>query len=238
MNVDKSEIFSHYSKVLDQLLTHDFFKTYFQAPYSIDESVYVDNIELHCGATRGCIIGYDYDYVVKYDIVGNYCEQEVNIYEAAEDAGLNQYLAEPMYIGTYTKQFQFYSSRQIETEMTWYDYDEEDFNNRFKKIQEDLTPCPVIIEIPLYAYPRADELQRGCGYSPESERSARSYTGPLRDKQLCVAASFIEEYGINECYRISDFFLDWDVGDLHLGNVGIINHHFCFIDYAGYHEED
>ena len=94
--MNKKEVFNHYSKILDELISNfNFFKTYFQDPFFIDEEVNVEDypdydfpcdLKIATGATRCCVVDRDYPYVVKMNLSetenrSDACEDEVSFYQ-------------------------------------------------------------------------------------------------------------------------------------------------------------
>ena len=233
--MNKREVFAHYSQIIDELLTSPFFKTYFQRPYVINYDIPIEHeVDLKTGATRGCLIDSKYDYVVKYDILDGYSETEVELYEKARASHLDKFFCEAQYIGTYLKTIQFYDIENIEDYYEWYDdIDESEFNKDFIEIEDKLTSCPIVIEIPLYAYARANSLS--FNYSDKSERLAKYTSGPLRSRNLAIAAKFIDDFTLEDYNILNDFLIYNNINDIHLGNVGCIDNHICLIDYAGFH---
>lgn len=236
--MDRKSIFQHYSNIIDNLLKQPFFQIYFQRPYSISDGIERKNLLIKCGATRGCLIDSDYDYVVKYDIDEGYSDREIEVYEAAEAAGLGEYFAAPYYLGTYHTTIETYDYREIEDSFNWYDEDE--FYEEFNKIKNNLSQYTTVIEIPLYAYEKASNYYNSWQYyySQQSEREAKHSDGPLREHNLMIAAMFIENYGFTTYEDLNNFLLEWNVNDIHCGNVGIINDRVCLIDYAGFSDKD
>ena len=236
--MDKQSIFQHYSNILDNLLKQPFFQVYFQYPYSINEEIERKNLLIKCGATRGCLIDLNYDYVVKYDIDEGYSDREIEIYEAAEDAGLGEYFAASCYLGTYRKTIKTYDYKEIEDEFNWYDEDE--FYEELNKIKDELEQYTIVVEIPLYAYEKASDYCNSWQYhySQQSEREAKHSSGPLRERNLMVAAMFIENYGFAAYEDLNNFLLEYGVNDIHCANIGIINDRVCLIDYAGFNDKN
>ena len=147
--MDKSEIFAHYSAIIDNILDNSmFFETYFQNPFFLESNIYGEehdelpsNISICDGATRSCIIDNNYDYVVKFDInednYGSVCEREAQIYLNAIACSLEQYFNEIVYIGCYTKTIQFYNYWDIEQFCDFYGYDPETFDNEIMEHEDD-----------------------------------------------------------------------------------------------------
>ena len=249
--MNKEQIFRHYSEILDDLLDSSlWFETYFQNPYMLDENIFGgdwtrldDNFSFCTGATRACIVDSDYDYVVKFDIeddaYGSACKREESIYQHAVERGVDKYLAETSYIGTYTRTIQFYDAYDIEQTFTWYGYGEEDWDEKFAQHEDEMGDIhPIVISIPLYAYRRADPYQPFITNEDEHNynSSVRRVASPLRSRNLAVAISFVKEFGFDEYVKFSQFGMEEDINDLHFNNIGCIDGHLALIDYSGYHD--
>ena len=252
--MNKQSIFNHFAAIIDNMLENSlFFETFLQSPCyiddivgSIDNAAVPENISIRFGASRGCIIDNDYDYVVKFDIEGDslddsLCQREMDIYSRAKARNLSNYFAEPIYLGSYTRTIQFYNYEIIERNMDWCDYDPKDFDEEFIKNEDSFGDiCPITIYIPLYAYPRAEVYQYTMFSDKDSEHyknEARSINSPLKKRHLQIAMEFVFRYGMEEYERLSDFLDDFHVNDLHYGNVGKIGNVFSLIDYAGWHTD-
>ena len=86
----------------------------------------------------------------------------------------------------------------------------------------------------LYGYKKAC-----CGYHIHSydNESVKCFAGsPLTERNGCIAADLIENYGIEMFRCLNRFCEDNDVNDIHCGNVGYIAGKLVLIDYAGYHD--
>lgn len=70
-------------------------------------------------------------------------------------------------------------------------------------------------------------------YTKEDEDYAKDSESPLKEFNLAIAAAFIADYGIEEYNRLTNFLYDWDINDIHLGNVGEFHNRIIIIDYAG-----
>lgn len=249
--MNKREVFKHFSNIFDDMLYHSlFWNTYFQAPYSmedasgsIDNIAFPENLSMKFGATRGCLIDTNYDYVVKFDIEGDAngyaCEREEYLYNKATDAGVEQYFAECVYLGTYTKTIHFYDYRDIERNMNWCGYDWREFEQDFMENEDYFGEIhDITISIPLYAYPKAEEhcyMPFPRGEENEYINKAQKIVSPLRDRNLAVAIEFISEYSEDDYQTLTDFLCAYDINDLHAGNLADIKGHYTIIDYAGYH---
>lgn len=250
--MDKQKIFEHFSKILDNMIDDSlFFQTYFQQPSYIDDidgamddPNVPEGIHVYFGATRGCILDEDCDYVVKFDIdedaeSDSLCEREYSIYHDACAQNMAQYLAPCYRLGTYVKTVQFYRYEEIDQHMNWCDYDPAEFDENFANHEDEFGELqPITIYIPLYAYPKASYKFPYCVNDEENERCniiAHKIFSPLRNRSQHVAITFIQQYGEEEYQRFSDFLLEENINDLHTGNCGVVDSHFVIIDYAGYH---
>lgn len=247
--MNKQEIFSHYSKVIDNLLdTSLWMNVYFQNPFYLDSDIHGEdydelpaNISICDGATRSCIIDDNYDYVVKFDIYednyGSVCEREEEIYHAAEAYSLERYFNKIEYIGCYTHTINFYDFADLEQHCNFYGYDEECFEKELMKYEDEMTIHPITISIPLYACRRANSYD--CGPIDDGlVAQAQKIVSPLRNRNICVATAFIRNYGMSEYEALSEFALENEINDLHIGNIGEVEGALIFTDYGGYHNGD
>lgn len=252
----KNEIFNHYSQIMDSLIEKSsFFKTFFQHPDYMEDihgkdyyqdGIIPENLSICLGATRCCLVDSDYDYVMKFNICSDYtndniCEREAETYADSIAYGLSQYLTPIDSIGTYTKTFKFYNYVDVERLIDWCDYDEDDFElqlqsrEEHKELRQDMKK-EITISFELYASPKADFVNwNTIIHSNVSRTHLPEITSPLRDRNEFVGKYFYCLYGNDEYSKFSAFLSEHNVNDLHPGNIGMINNHFCLIDYAGYH---
>lgn len=232
--MDKEKIFHHYSQLLDEILDNsEYYKLYFQSCYTFDDDELIyDNLTLSTGISRACLIDNNYNYVVKIPLASCHdeCDREIYLYGEAIDNNVEQFFARPEFLGFYTKVICAYDIKEVEEYFLW--KNQEEFWNLFGEIKSTLKKQRIIIELPLYAYPRA-EAYKFNHYSLCDEIKARSIQSPLKGHNLAIAASFIGEYGEEQYQKLTSFLYDYDIDDIHLGNVGSINNHICLIDYAG-----
>jgi hypothetical protein len=250
--MNKQSIFNHFAAIIDNMLDNSlFFDTYFQAPYmleticgSIDDPAVPEDVSLHFGITRGCIVDDNFDYVVKFDIDRDFfndslCYREIDIYRAAESQHLEHYFTKPIFIGTFCKTINFYSIQNIERHFDWVDYDPKWFEEEFIKEEDNFGDIiPITIQIPLYAYPKANAYKYTNFAANEAlkyEEQAKSIVSPLKGRHLQIAMEFIFRYGIEEYEKISEFMYEYNINDLHYGNIGEIDGQLILIDFAGYH---
>lgn len=251
--MNKNEVFAHFSSILNDMLdTSLFFETFWQAPYSsedfygsYDDEALPENLNIKFGATRGCIIDDNYDYVVKFDVesdaLGYACEREEYLYNEASRENLNQYFAECVYLGTYTKVIRFYDYYEISRHMNWYGYNWQEFEQNFMNNEDYFGEIhDITISIPLYAYPKARPhyFMGVAGSQDENEyiSKAQKIVSPMRDSNLAVAVDFIRQYGEEAYQLVTDFLYANDINDLHCANFADIDGHYVAIDYAGYHD--
>lgn len=248
--MNKNEIFAHFSSILDTMLdTSLYFDTFFQRPFSlpediegsIDDEAVPENLSIHFGASRGCIVDNAYDYVVKFDVEedneGCVCEREYHIYQHAKEMGVADYFAESIYLGTYVKKIMFYDCSSVNYYVDNYYYDPECYEKSFMEHEDEFGSIhEIVISIPLYAYPKAKHHYPSCVGNDEEicKTAARKIMSPLREN-LSVAIEFIHEYGEEAYHTITDFLYNENVNDIHFGNVGNIGDRYVIIDYAGYH---
>lgn len=247
--MNKHEVFAHYSMILDDLLdNYAFFNYFLQSPCYIDdiegeyEDSMPDNISMRFGVTRACLIDSDFPWVVKFDIEedmrGSACEREVDIYTNAKQRGLESYFAEVQYLGNYERTVTFYDAYMVDRVVNWTSVDT--FEHNFDEHCDELgTPYSVVISIPLYGYPYA-EPHSSALLTPDEKTSyqttVKHISSPLYERNLGVAIEFVRIYGEDAYSELSDFLYEYDVNDIHCGNVGDIDGNYCMIDYAGFHD--
>lgn len=250
--MNKSAVMSHFSKIIDNMIDNSlFFNMYFQTMDNIedvygscDDEAVPENINIHFGATRGCIVDDYYDYVVKFDITGEYmgsscCDRECEIYARAKELNLDNYFAEVEFLGFYTRTIMFYDAFSIARNMDDCYYYDKNFDEEFIKYEDRFGDIhPITISIPLYGYRKASAHWDSCSReeSKKYEQTVKSISSPMYERNLSVAVDFVREYGVEAYYTLTDFMYEEDINDLHGGNIGDIDGKMCFIDYSGFHE--
>ncbi len=246
--IEKDSIFSHYSAILNRMLDNSsFFRCFFQCPEFIDvrygtkgDVAFPENLSIHCGCSRGCIIDDNYlDWVVKFDLADNAgynCQREIEKYEAAKDFHVEQFFARPIYLGKYEHTIFDYSFAAIDEYIYWRDYIlDNDFDQELEKNKEALgSKRKITISIDLYAYPRATTHN----FSALDIRDAMPYISVYNSSPSCdivkdVAIELIRLYGEEEYYRLAQFLSDCNINDIHICNVGDIAGKLTIIDYSG-----
>lgn len=253
------KIFNYYKNFLDALIDEsDFFKLYFQCIggasdicwHDYDEgSAFYDNaISLRFGATRGCFVPDNFDYVVKFDLptekeFGS-CEDEMRIYEYAAQVGLEKFFAQPIDLGVYRKTITFYDCFDVAgrtEELCLYYFDEEEVEKTLHEYMNEDEIKEITIEIPLVAYPRAkqgywyinDDEMRGS----EEGKIVSSWDSPLTERNEAIGYVVARDYGIEVFEELSEFLREHDVNDLHSGNVMTLDGKIIFTDYCGFHDD-
>lgn len=241
----------HFISILNQMIENNkFFAFYFQSPFSLEDNEGMAwdynvprNISFYSGATRAVISDSEWDEVVKFDL-DTYesevspCAAEAAVYEAAINARLAQCFVKPRFIGTYVKTIKAYPVSLFENcDDECLDLTEDGFIDKVEELGYDEDDMrEVTIRLPLYAYEKATNIGCTCDeYEDEEGQIAQSYDSPLTERAEEVAASFVHEYGEGLYAELSSFLREWDINDLHCGNVGWIGDRFVLIDYAGYH---
>ena len=90
----------------------------------------------------------------------------------------------------------------------------------------------------LYAYPRAISFSSSQYKGLSKEEKKITAASPLAERSEYIAAAFIQDWGIEKFELLSDFCKEWDINDIHNGNVGIVDGKIVLIDYAGFHSGD
>lgn len=254
--MNKKMIFNHYANILDDLIEeYDFFKYYFQNPFSLDEDVYYgdfsealfskNHLNICCGATRNCLIDEWFDWVVKFNNPEDYesgsCEDEVNIYAIAKANGMEKYFAEPIYLGEYTKEIYFYNYNTLEYNMERYCmFDEVSFYKEYQKAAEKygMEKKEITIRIPLYAFPRAEryDFYKDQKEDPHLKEVVSKSNSPLNERSTVIGYAFAAKYGEEEFIKFSSFLEAEKINDIHTGNIMMRNGDFILTDYAGYND--
>ena len=229
--------FKFYSQIIDKMIDEKtFWRYYFPSPYNMDYGQEIDrNTWFSCGATRGCIISNECDEVIKFTFEdGNECENELNTYAAAKREGLAFCFVPCRYIGTYERDVWVLENWDEAAEQTSFSSDPDEWDS---VVEDEENVVRKHIYLPLYAYSKidADDGDLYCDeLSPEERNFCRNTESPLTERSYKVGTEFLREYGKDLFMKLSQFCHDWEVNDLHSGNVGYLNGHVVILDYAGY----
>lgn len=246
--MNKTAVFNHFSRILnDTIDSNVFFKYFLQDPYWFDGVVCIDesigSLRFNHGATRGCLIDDDYDYVVKFDLedngVGSACAQEVEIYQRASKCGMADYLCEAVYLGTFTKTFKFYSQKDIDHVLGYTHPDGwDDFEGDFMEEAANFgAPYDITITLPLYGYPKAAiNKTPHCPSYTQIKREIAPIRSPLSE-YTDVGVYFTADWGLEGYVAFGRFCEENAINDLRMENVGWQNGKVVLLDYAGFHDE-
>ena len=234
--MDKKAVFNHYYKLLDDLREDSLaFQNFLYWCNTEEEYWRFDSSLVSCGATRAALIDNEYPYVVKWDIDydtwgDSSCEREVAIYNEAKNCGLQRYFTEATYLGEYRRVVRGYNLE--------YEY-HADMNN--EEYMEEVERCDCeeqefVISISLYGYEYADcGSILDCESTPALREQLHKYKSPLCERNLSVGMNFLVSYGEEEFEKLTDFCCNFNINDLHAGNVGYIGDNIVIVDFGSYH---
>ena len=196
-----------------------------------------DDVVMCFGATRCAIVDRNYPYVVKFTVcndsrVEDPCAREEERYEEAVNAGLSHLFCECQYLGVYEKQYR------------WFDYDDviaeagcvdEKDNELWKRIPYKMEN--VIVRIALYGYEKAQEFEYSIGekFTEEEKYICAHNNSPVTERMYYLGVYVLRQYGEKTFDMLCDFCNEWDINDIHGGNVGWIEGKLVLTDYAGYY---
>lgn len=248
----KDLVFKHYCNMIDNLIdTDEMFPFLFQNPRDFCEEFYNENycfmphnVSLTFGATRFCIVDENYPFVVKVEYSDHeesfdtgFCEREIFFYEKAREENFDRYFTEVQFLGYYRRMVLAY---KLETVLNYYNedglYEDEKFRKALSAMEEDNVEKEMVeIALPLYGYERADTFcTRSLNRREEDYYRTLSPSSPLSERDTSIAARFIEDYGEEEFFDFSEFLERYEIGDIHGGNVGVINDRIVIFDYASF----
>lgn len=247
-------VFNHYSKILDNLLTDSTFAFVFQEPreFSADFDSFFykkmpDNLFLCFGASRFCLIDDNYPFVVKVDYSNpieyfpdfpSFCEKERYICSKAQERNFDKYLTEVKFLGTYRKVIKTYELADIDRYYSSYDLVDFDYASYVEALEEmerdGIEQREVEIVLPLYGYEKVDIITLNPKLNSREREYYRSFNSPLSEVAVGVIVRFIEDYGLEEYYDFNEFLQEFNIHDIHAGNVGEIYGKIVILDYASY----
>lgn len=230
--------FEFYSQILDNVIESDvFWANYFLSPFSFEENVPCfpdEETEFFCGISRGALVSNTYNEVVKFELSSqNFCQNEYNIYRAAKEQGLGMCFAACRYIGTYVKHITIPVVYDLAS-MLWEDGDLKE------RIYNEGEEQNCTIYLPLYAYEKVQHYVYGSTrVSHDDEAMFHHSNSPLIEREYEIGAAIRHSYGDEVFWDLSNFCEEWQINDLHVGNVGwtMGTHKFVIMDYAGWHDE-
>lgn len=230
-----NEIFRHFSAILDNMLQDDYWKFYFQEPFQREYGEWLDDdksLLITNGCSRGCLVDDNYDWIVKFPICSdNACEREITFYNMARKQGLASCFTECNFIGNYRKKIKYFRADNIFQLCPSIDNDD--------WIEEAATICDmedIVIEIPLYAYLKANDCYIPWSLSKEDKAIGDKIKSPIAEYHMDVAVALWKNWGENLFWKFDTFCRLHCINDLHSGNIGEIDGNLVILDYAGYKE--
>jgi len=159
---------------------------------------------LGSGASRGVIIFYDYDYVVKFDFREEqdqgYSQREVNLYQTAKEHNMQEFFAPAYHVGTfhYLDLYVMAKADINEDLICSCVYDSHHYEDNIDKIPEEVS-----------LYMSLDDIK-------------------------AITNVFAEFYSIEVVNKLLAFCEKFNIFDIHDANMGLIGGNPVLIDYAGY----
>ena len=232
--MERREIFEHFSQLLDNMMRdNEFWKIYFQSPYTLINENDIP-YPLRFGISRGVYIDDSFPYIIKWQLTGDdqECSQEEYVYNQACGHHLEQYFAEPTYLGTYYRNVITFSMDDY-SEMSndsYYPKDSE-FNSTIITMEEfGYERSSQQISVHLWAYPRAHSYP----WQQHDLRSVKVSDEICYDVwRLPVAQLFTLLLGEDKTIELYQFLEENEVNDVHELNVMELDGRPVITDYAG-----
>lgn len=251
-------VFKHYSKVLDKMFDDPLFTFVLQSPREFyndfsneNYSKMPKNLSILFGASRLCIIDDNYPFVIKVDYTdmenrfedfSSFCERELYFFNEAQERNLDRYLTEVKYLGEYRRRLKTYRLSDFYNYYDECEYDEfcfEDFFIALNQMEnEGIQQVELEVILPLYGYEKAYQINFQDALTPAETQYYRSFNSSLNEVNVSIIAKFIKDYGLEEYYDFNEFLQEFNISDIHRGNVGDINGKIVILDYAGYPKND
>lgn len=228
--------FKFYSEALDYVIENsNFWANYFLSPYSFDNPLpeFTMDVDVCCGVSRCALVSDSMDEVVKFDFGGAFCQNELDIYRAAKEQHLDECFAAVRYLGTYIKNVRI----PVICDLPYF-MDELSVSDSVEdKILEEGKMQDCTICLPLYAYEKVSHYYYGSTTVTDDDKAFCGHNSPLVERSREVGAAIRHCWGDEVYWELSDFCNEWDINDLHTGNVGWRGKDFVIMDYAGWHDE-
>ena len=232
--MDRQEILKHFTNKLNEMIeANEFWAIYFQDPFSICNEKEIP-FPVRFGISRGVYIDDSFPYIIKWQLTGDdqECSHEEYVYNQACGCNLEQYFAEPLYLGVYCRDVNTFSMTDY-SEMSndsYYPKDNE-FNATIITMENfGYERASQHISIQLWAYPRAHTY-------PWAQHDIKSVK--ISD-EICydvwrrpVAQLFTLILGEEKAFELYKFLEDYEVNDVHELNVMELDGHPIITDYAG-----
>lgn len=166
-----------------------------------------EGYEMHTGATRICVYHKDWDFVLKFDEeyqTTAYCSLECYHYEMAKAYRVERVLLPIERVATFDNGLKVY--RQAKFTTGWHDLSNKD-NKALRSAYEQ---------------------------TKHSKTFKKIYKGMHHDTHEFWVARVTQLYGKKFMRSLENWISEYQVNDLHTGNIGLLNSVPVLLDYAGY----
>lgn len=166
-----------------------------------------EGYELHTGATRICVYHKDWDFVLKFDEeyqTTAYCSLECYHYEMAKAYRVERVLLPIERVATFDNGLKIY--RQAKFTTGWHDLSNKD-NKALRSAYEQ---------------------------TKHSKTFKKIYKGMHHETHGIWVARVTQLYGKKFMRSLENWISEYEVNDLHTGNIGLLNGVPVLLDYAGY----
>lgn len=195
----------------------DFLDTPCKERWEAVEDANFTDYSLASGASKGVIIDYDLDYVIKIPFLyeyytrkgetvlsdfDNYCSLEESVYDCAKTYGLNDFFAESFFLG-YFHNVPIYLMKRVDAS------------------------CEICSDITISGL-----VESGL----DEDKASDAYYNALEENDTALVKLLFDlYYDEDEVDDLIDFLERQQVNDLHDGNIGFDAHdNPVLIDYSGY----
>lgn len=193
------------NELLDYLAKYD--STRYLRGYLDDFVRTHEGYEMHSGATRICVYHKDWDFVLKFDKeyrTTSYCSLECYHYEMAKAYRVEKVLLPIEKVATFDNGLKIY--RQVKFTTGW-----DDMSHKDSKALRS-------------AY---EQVRR-------SKAFKKIHDGMNYDTHEYWIARVTQLYGKKFMRSLENWISQYQVNDLHMGNIGLLNGVPVLLDYAGY----
>lgn len=193
------------NELLDYLAKYD--STRYLRGYLDDFVRTHEGYEMHSGATRICVYHKDWDFVLKFDEAYRttaYCSLECYHYEMAKAYRVEKVLLPIERVVTFDNGLKIY--RQIKFTTGWNDLSPKD-NKTLRSAYEQVRRSKSF-----------KKIHDGMNYGTHEYWIAR----------------VTQLYGKKFMRSLEDWISQYQINDLHMGNIGLLNGVPVLLDYAGY----
>lgn len=166
-----------------------------------------EGYEMHTGATRICVYHKDWNFVLKFDEdyrTTAYCSLEYYHYEMAKAYRVEKVLLPIERVATFDNGLKIY--RQVKFTSGWNDLSRKD-NKALRSAYEQVR---------------------------ESKTFKKIQDGMHYDTHKYWIARVTQLYGKKFMRSLEDWISQYQINDLHTGNIGLLNGVPVLLDYAGY----